>query len=275
MELLHTKEKMSDFKNKYVITHFHKDLELIKINKGKMETLINGKTYELNEGDICLINQNQLHKIYCNDDNKCEFSSLFIDPSLLTNNEEIYSNFVYPILINDEFTHLISKKEETFNKEVSALLSAIKECETNKIQGYELILVAYLHMLFQKFYSKIKENSIKKEKVSYSDLIIYHKIVDYIYQNYDKKITLDNLSQVVNINKNKCCALFKKYAETTPIDFINYYRLEKACKLLKESEESISNIALDTGFNEQSYFNRLFLKRYKITPKEFRERKDI
>ena len=63
---------------------------------------------------------------------------------------------------------------------------------------------------------------------------------------------------------------FKKHMGLTSIQYINNYRLEKAAYLLTSTNNSIMDISLEVGFDNLSYFNKLFKKKYNITPKEFR-----
>ncbi|MBO6047992.1 MAG: AraC family transcriptional regulator, partial [Erysipelotrichaceae bacterium] len=74
-----------------------------------------------------------------------------------------------------------------------------------------------------------------------------------------------------SISKSKCCNVFKEYANHSPIDFLNLYRLKVSTDKLKNSIDSIASIAHGIGFSQQSYYNRLFLREYGITPKEYRQ----
>lgn len=65
--------------------------------------------------------------------------------------------------------------------------------------------------------------------------------------------------------------LFKKYTQNSPIEFLNLYRLEVSTSFLKNTTDNISTISLNCGFGQQSYYNRLFIREYGITPKEYRK----
>ena len=74
------------------------------------------------------------------------------------------------------------------------------------------------------------------------------------------------------MSRSKCCQLFKKYVNRTPMDFLNTYRLEMSLRLLKETERPISDISLSCGFTSQSYFTKLFTERYHMTPSGCRKK---
>ena len=126
-------------------------------------------------------------------------------------------------------------------------------------------------MIFQKIY--VMHESIK-DKMSApidTDALLYRKMSDFIYKNYYQKLSLDDIAISGNISRSKCCIIFKKYAQNSPVDFLNLYRLEVSTSLLKNTNDSISSIAIDCGFGQQSYYNRLFLREYSMTPKEYRK----
>lgn len=273
MQLIYSHQDIKDIRNRNIVTHTQGSIELLKITKGKMECLVNGDEFLLEEGDICIINKGAYHRIYCVDDKdaECEFLCLYLEPDMFTSHEETFKRFIKPIFESDSFIQIISKSKDAFNKDLSALLTNIDELESKKPSCYELLLIGYLHMLMQKIYLRCIEDERKTNDSSSYDLFSYSKMSEYISSNYNNKITLNDLSSIAHISKNKVCSLFKKYALSSPIDYINGYRLEIACRLLEESDLPISEISYRCGFNEPSYFNRVFLKTYEMTPKEYRK----
>lgn len=273
MKLIYSHQDINEVHNKNIITHSQNNIELIKIISGKMEALINGKEYLLEKDDICIINKDQLHRIYCTNDlgKECDYILLYIEKDIFTSNKEIYDKYISSIMDDKSFTHIISKGKDSFNKDISIYLSNIDQLEINKPEAYELNVIAYLHMLIRKLYLKYKELNLNNESNISFDLFSYRKISEYIVNNYMNKITLEDLSNIAHISKNKICELFKEYTMSSFVDYLNSYRLEKAIYLLEKSDESMSNIAYRCGFNEQSYFNKIFLKYYEMTPKEYRK----
>lgn len=97
---------------------------------------------------------------------------------------------------------------------------------------------------------------------------MYHK--GYIYQNYNKKIKLTDIGEVLNLTPQHLCKFFKEMTDTSIVEYINHYRIETSISLLKISTLSITDIALECGFDNISYFNRVFKKQVGCTPSEFR-----
>ncbi|MBR6771037.1 MAG: helix-turn-helix transcriptional regulator [Lachnospiraceae bacterium] len=263
-------ESFENIDNQHVLTHWHDSIELIYIIDGTMQCMINGKDYTLRKGSLCMINRRQFHRIYCQDENTCDFYRVFINPSHFTSNKQIYHTYIEPILSDETFSHIISSANTTFTTQIVHLMKEILDLEKLQPEGYELGVVALIHFIFLKLYSYYQSVQEKSKTFCYTDILLYRRMMDYIEENYSQKISLDHIAAAGNISRSKCCSIFKKYAQYSPVDFLNLYRLQQSTDLLKNTDDSIATIALDCGFGQQSYYNRLFFREYGMTPKEYR-----
>ena len=94
-------------------------------------------------------------------------------------------------------------------------------------------------------------------------------VLEYIGDNYAGNITLDTLSKIAGMNPKYFCRYFKSMTDRTPIDYLNYYRIECACEMLSTKDITLKEAAISCGFNDESYFIRTFRKYKGITPKQF------
>ena len=95
-------------------------------------------------------------------------------------------------------------------------------------------------------------------------------LIEWIEQNYTEHITLETLSEVAKIGEKYLCRFFKEYTGNTPIDYVNRLRVERACLKMTEANRNVTEAAFESGFNDISYFSKIF-KRYKgMTPREYR-----
>ncbi|NLJ70510.1 MAG: AraC family transcriptional regulator [Clostridiaceae bacterium] len=100
---------------------------------------------------------------------------------------------------------------------------------------------------------------------------IIRSACDYITNNYEKNINLDSLAQRFNVDKFYFHKLFKQYTQTTPHQYLITTRLNAAKKLLKTTKATITEIALDVGFNNPSHFINFFRKSENVTPGAYRK----
>lgn len=100
------------------------------------------------------------------------------------------------------------------------------------------------------------------------------KLMHYIHQNFKEEISLTGAAAVSGLQIHAFCRYFKSLTNRTFSEFLNDVRIGYACELLHQSELSITQIALECGYNNISYFNRCFRKANKMSPKSFRQSLD-
>lgn len=96
-----------------------------------------------------------------------------------------------------------------------------------------------------------------------------NKIIAYIHSNYTQRITLDLLCEEVNISKQYCMRLFKKYLHTTINDYILTTRMKHAAYLLRHTYMNVNEASNYLGFSSVSYFSRVFKRYYGVSPSEY------
>ena len=101
------------------------------------------------------------------------------------------------------------------------------------------------------------------------------QMLAFIRRHYSEPITLGDIAGAANISQSEAARCFKKNLDVTPFNYLILYRLEAAKAMLQSSETSITEIAMQCGFESVSYFDRVFRKYYWLTPKEFRGYMDI
>ena len=92
----------------------------------------------------------------------------------------------------------------------------------------------------------------------------------FIHQHFASDITLNDLCHLSGLNSRTLNRHFQRATRTTPMAYVRQIRLDQATDLLKNTNLSISEVALQSGFSEADYFARLFKRRYQLTPTEFR-----
>lgn len=94
----------------------------------------------------------------------------------------------------------------------------------------------------------------------------------YIHEHYAESISVDQLAELAHISRRACFRLFQENLHMTPVEYIRNYRLQKACYLLAESEDTITQIAYSCGLGSSSYFGKTFREKFGCSPLEYRRR---
>ena len=100
---------------------------------------------------------------------------------------------------------------------------------------------------------------------------IVKKAVEYIHKNYAEGIQLQTIAEELHINKSYLSSLFRNETGINVTEYINDVRLESVANLLKTTNKSITEISFECGFESQSYFSKLFSRKYGCTPREYRK----
>ena len=256
--------------------HWHQEFEFLVLTEGKVLFTIEDRKYVMNPGDIVFINSNYLHmaKNICG--GVCSFYA--IDFSYHVLNEDIHSifskKFIRPIL-NDkyvfpEFMPVSEDEDKCWQKDIRKYLHEIGECPEHELEPFELMIrsriFAIWDILDKNCVRAQKDNDIESR---YSERL--EPVISYIKENYAYEITLGELAAILPMSEGQFSRVFKQTMKLSPIQYLMRYRILQSCKLLQDTEKKIGEIANLSGFNNISYFNRVFLNTIGCTPKEYRE----
>ena len=126
------------------------------------------------------------------------------------------------------------------------------------------------YLLSQLIYEIIKNVFFRKNSDKINTI---NQVLDYIRQNYQNSICLDDLiiQANSNVSKRHFISFFQQYTSYTPIDYLNNFRIERAKTLLTSTNMQISAISQEVGFQDEFYFSRMFKKRVGIAPSKYRK----
>ena len=258
--------------------HWHDEIEIDVVREGNAIYTIGEDIIRVPSNNLIVIKGNVVHSIKSENGN-CSIISVIFSPAVLfaDNNSSLYQSYFMPFKVS-------SKKYRTFdNTDIigKALISYIEDIidyNLNKNYGYEMLTKS---SLFQFWLLLIKDmphderiinREDRQEKSSPDDERIKTAIT-FIQDNYFDNISLEDIADSIHISKSECCRLFKRAINLSPFEYLMRYRILKACDIMIKSrqDESISELALNVGFNSASYFNKLFKKYVGCTPSEFKK----
>ncbi len=260
-------KKISD-KTKLRRLHLHKAVEVVKVLSGEIECTVNNNIFSVSKDNIVIINSGNVHQIACKI-GKAEIQYIQIDideyyDSLFSNEHKKIFSFLH----RDRL-----KNYEIFeNKgEISAAFKGLEYELSKKNPSYELYIKAYIYMLI----AFMCRNGMlyDLETIPYKAFQKIFPIIEYIENNLNEKISLEDLSYYLNVDKYYVCKLFKSVSGETLTNYINNRRITYAEELLLSTDKSISEIALECGFNSQQYFNLVFKNKISLSPSTYRKLK--
>lgn len=239
--------------NESLTVHSQDHLVMIYIHKGAADYHFNTSSGELKKRDIIILNPNQAIKI--DPIRKIEWFKLDISGIVFTSSSEVESQ--EQLFIVPDHTQTIKYYLDL------ALLEFNQPFRGSDLVLRKLVECAMVHVL------RHHELSIKDAAVQIRNGEI-ENIKQYIRENYHRKVSLNELADLVDINKYYLIRLFKQQTGLSPIDYLIHVRLSEAEKLLAQSSVSISKISDIVGFHSPSHFSKTFKEKNNLTPSAYR-----
>ena len=256
--------------------HYHNELEILLILKGKTNCKIHNVHYSLKKGDVLIVDTKDMHRIFGSTPDIIMLD-MYVDLEFYN---DLYPDIDYMIFACEDYSKTSTLKYQDLQKKVSVLkhhiakaaLAYIREKE-NASLPMDCIndLIFTLVNQFQGFF--IEDNKFKADRGGQSDIDFsrLYKIIKYIYLNYDKRITLEDLADIVYLSPYYISHLIKNTSGLSFQNFLNYVRLEYAEKLLVEDRLTLTQISESCGFSSLPYFNKCFRAWYNMTPAQYRK----
>ena len=255
------------------LAHWHNSFELIEVVEGKFFCNVDGSEFLINKGNICIINRGRLHHIYTEDHNafKCRKKTIIFNPDYFIKDENIYEKYILPLLEKDAFAHIQFNINKGIGLDINTLMKEIEALEDEKPIGYELEEYSLIYKVIRYLYLAYQSSKQSIHTAYDANVQIQRNMTSFIHEHFGSKIGLEDIAEAGKVSKSTCIRLFHKYTGKSPIDFLNSYRLQMSAEKLVATSEQITEIAYACGFGQPSYFNRLFLKEYNMTPNQYRK----
>ena len=255
------------------LSHWHNSFELIEVVEGKFFCNVDGSEFLINKGNICIINRGRLHHIYTEDHNafKCRKKTIIFNPDYFIKDQNIYEKYILPLLEKDAFAHIQFNIKKGIGLDINTLMKEIEALEDEKPIGYELEEYSLIYKVIRYLYLAYQSSKQSIHTAYDANVQIQRNMTSFLHEHFSSKIGLEDIAEAGQVSKSTCIRLFHKYTGKSPIDFLNNYRLQMSAEKLVTTSEQITEIAYACGFGQPSYFNRLFLKEYNMTPNQYRK----
>lgn len=252
--------------------HWHKEIEILYIEKGEFSITINENTFISTPGELYFINSEDLHLISAISNEPSTHYAIIFNAELISFDFYDYcqSHYITPILNKTlQFPTTISDNDSALEELRNEFTYAVS-CYDNEKLGWHLNIKSSL----LKIVSILIENDLllKEGSLPTNDykITIAKNLINYINSNYTHKITINDLSKETNMNPQYFCRFFKSLFGKTAIEYINEYRIDKAAEMIQSKDIKIIEICFAVGFDNFSYFIKKFKQYKKCTPSKYK-----
>lgn len=250
--------------------HWHNTIEIIYVLKGRINISIDTDSFELYENEVEIINSDETHTIYSNEDNR--ILMFHIDPIFFEKYYKDVKNINFYTNTSDEGAQ-DGEEYDTLRLFLARLLCEIVQRQENYNKEIDNILIDLLFHLINNFHYLIYEQEELKDNKE--QLERYHRISKYIFNNYNNNITLQDIAKKEFLSPHYLSHEIKYATGYSFTDLINLTRVEESIKLLLDTDMSISEITEEVGFSHTRYLNKHFKHYYNCTPLQFRRKNKV
>lgn len=267
--VLHGESWIMRYGEKQSVLHFHNLMEIGICRYGNGELRMQDKTLEYKDGLISVFPANCPHTTYSYGEENNFWEYLFFDLKSIVSeiypDSPVYANEVIEALNLDAF--ILNDGNDSLKK----IIDSIIEEAAGKNHYHHQIMDYYMKILI------LEIMRLKKDvpyyaggpaKTSNSRLIT--KSIEYIMANYDKQIKVSELADICNMSETHFRRIFEEYIDMSPMDYVNYTRIGKACEMMKKTDIPMNIVAEKCGFPSVSTFNRNFKKFLDTTPYQWK-----
>lgn len=227
--------------------HMHTNIELVHCYDGEFVVDCGKEKYFLQAGENMLLLPGQLHS-FCTPHNAKTYLCIF----------------------SGDFVAAWFGQIQNSKSGLQLCIPVFGNIRDDEIEEFQKTNCRYLQKSFlYKVCSYASKGGFESIEI-HTDVNLDLQIIDYVNENYDKKISVPTLSNHFYTTQKCISNCFHKHFACSFNDYLNNIRLVRSLKDLKETNKTITDISIDCGFSSTRTFNRIFLAAYQTTPTEYR-----
>lgn len=254
--------------------HWHKETEIIYIEQGEVIITIDGSTIVGKENEIFFINPHQLHQVMIEKEDSRYFSFVFFMDWLDFKIEDyVQTTILAPLKKDLGFPTSITPRFPCHEALVRELRS-LKQISEMQPDNFQLMIKLDLYRIIL----LMDANQLLVPGTSHGAMghsqsaIRIQELMEFITHHYQEHITLEQAAGIMHMSPKYFSSFFSKTFLVSFVQFLNNYRIDQACILLKTTDMPVLEISFEVGFDNISYFTKKFKELKNLTPKEYRKK---
>ena len=257
--------------------HIHNEFEIFIVLKGSGIAKIKNKSYSLKSGDIFLINSGEVHSymrdpLYTLDVEDTDDVPLFLFVQISNHCLREYFPQIRTTVFNScNLRDYLSDAEA--NSMINLLVQSAKIYfaeeplyQLNVLSNIAKVIVSCYKQVPHEIISEAQKTNLKQKNLR------VERIISYIDANFETQIRLQDLAEQENLSPTHFSHLFTSLFGVTFQNYVNIKRMEQCIRLMPNKEKTLLEISYESGFSDPKYMNRMFIKHFGYTPKEYRKR---
>ena len=254
--------------------HWHDEMELLVLTSGSVRFKTLSDEFIIQKGEGLFFNSGVLHAAWEHDSKEILFHSIVFHPRLIGGHEDsiFWEKYVNPLLADPSLKALHFTKNISWQKEILRLIEDSWQAGYYEKEEYEFTVRSNLSHIIALILSQNDPASLPLSEKQLRDNHRMKLMLQYIEAHLADAIEITDIAETAGISVSECLRCFKHSIGTTPIQYVKQLRIQRAAELLTYTTLSITEVAIECGFQEMSYFSKTFRQTHGCTPTEFRAR---
>lgn len=261
-----------DWQEDSVPLHWHEALEAGFITAGQVTMYVGKEKITLNEGDGFFINSGIPHAFLRSETGPSRQCSLVFNPVLVGGRYDsvFWQRYVQPVLSALSMPWRGFCREEPWQRSALEATKAAWQCCSEAAPGHELDVRHHLTRLMDLLATHLPAENPTQARHIARDNERIRTMLSFIQSHFAEELTIDQIAQSALISVSEALRCFHNTIGLTPIQYAKYYRVQRAAALLQNTDRKISRIGEECGFQEMSYFAKVFRAQMGVTPSQYR-----
>ena len=238
------------------LAHLHYHVEIVYMREGYAKAYIDSDVYEINTGDLLMVFPNKIHR-FEDAVGRNKYDLFIVNP-------DIVPELSKRIVEEDPQSPIIHGASE--NHRLMALIKILRNSESLPKNSRQLLLNGYFFSLFAEILEMMPTRTVK-----FDENQAMRAVVQYCSHNFTKELSLAILEEELHLSKYYISHLFGDKLGIRFNDYVNSLRMSEACRLLRTTNMSITEISDASGFGTLRTFNRSFIKQMGLSPSDYRK----
>lgn len=237
------------------LAHLHYYIEIVYVKSGRVQAYIDSEPYLAEEGDLLVVFPNKIHRFI--DLTHVEYDLFIINPDIADELSEKLS-------LEEPENPVISGVDK--NERIQSLIKILSKAKNFPKRYRETLMKGYMLAFFSEILEEMPLKSVKHE-----DSRALRAIVKYCAANFSKELSLTILENELHLSKYYISHLFGDKLGIRFNDYVNSLRISEACRLLRTTDLSITEVCDFSGFGTLRTFNRAFSKQMGVSPSDYKK----
>lgn len=254
------------------VKHFHTQYEIFYIIEGERVFFFNNREYIARAGDLILVNSNLIHMTRSVTGSNAGHNRiiLYITREKMESYDAMFPSLHLVQFFDDYYGiyHLNQEQQALILALFRSIRHALTDRNRNYRTGIDLDILSWLFKMMEFVRLEHQETPHDSDNPKYKAA---YSIADYLAENCERPITLDELSTQFFLSKSYICRIFKEVTGYTISEYTNIHRIRKAKRYLEETDLSISEISHLLGYESLTYFERMFKHYMTLSPLKYRK----